>query len=356
MDTQPKRPIAHGANEQRSPIAIVGMGCRFPGNVNNPEQFWHLLANGIDAIEEVPASRWDKRRYFDPDPARAGTTYTHTGGFIRGIDEFDAQFFGISPREALHADPQQRLLLELAYEALEDAGFDPAGLTGSKTGVFVGISTYDYATMQSGVGQRFDIGAYSNLGLAQSIAANRISYFFDFTGPSLAVDTACSSSLVAAHLACQSIWSGESSLALVGGVNAVLKPESTIGFSRASMLAPDGRCKSFDASADGYGRSEGAAVVVLKPLAQALADGDSVYALIRGTHVNQDGRTPGVSVPSLQSQQRMLEEVYAGCGVLPEHVQYIEAHGTGTPVGDPIEATALGNVLGKGRPAGEFAS
>jgi acyl transferase domain-containing protein/acyl carrier protein len=335
----------------RDGIAIVGIGCRFPGGANSPAELWALLRNSVDAIAEVPADRWSVDSFYHPDPSRPGKTYSRWGGFIKHIEEFDAQFFGISPREAARADPQQRLLLEVAYEALEDAGFPPENISGSNAGVFVGISACEYSLMQSSPSDRQTIDAYTNIGSALSIAANRISYFFDFHGPSIAFDTACSSSLVAIHEACQRIWSGECDLALAGGVNSLLRPESTIGFSKASMLAHDGRCKSFDAGADGYSRAEGCGVIVLKPLAKAMADGDSIYAVIRGTAVNQDGRTPGISVPNGASQEAILRMVLKQSGIAAKNVQYVEAHGTGTTVGDPIEATAIGNVLGRGRPA-----
>ncbi|HEU5321284.1 MAG TPA: polyketide synthase, partial [Methylomirabilota bacterium] len=254
------------------PIAIVGIGCRFPGGVTDPGSFWTLLSGGVDAVVEVPPDRWNSRRLYHPDPAsRPGTVGTRLGGFLSDIDMFDAGFFGISPREAALMDPQQRLLLESTFDALEDGGQSLDRLSGTPVGVFIGIAAYDYAEIQHSPENRELITGHTNTGLALSIAANRISYAFNFTGPSLAVDTACSSSLVALHLACQSLWRGESRLAVAGGVNAILKPEPTIGFSRASMLAPDGRCKAFDARANGYTRGEGAGVVILEPLSAARA-------------------------------------------------------------------------------------
>jgi acyl transferase domain-containing protein/ubiquinone/menaquinone biosynthesis C-methylase UbiE/acyl carrier protein len=331
------------------PIAIIGIGCRFPGGADDPAKFWRLLTDGVDAIREVPEDRWRVRAFYDPDPAKPGKTYTRWGGFINGIDQFDAQFFGMSSREATRADPQQRVLMEVAYEAIEDAGIALETFAGTNTGVFVGIATLDYGGIQASTAERRAINAYTNLGLALCIAANRLSYAFDLHGPSLAADTACSSSLVTTHLACQSIWAGECDMALAGGVNLIIRPEGTIGFSKASMLAPDGRCKSFDARADGYVRSEGAGVVVLKPLSRALADADPIYAVVRGTVVNQDGRTTGISLPNGAAQEAMLRDAYRQAGVPPEQVQYVEAHGTGTPVGDPIELKAIGNVLGRHR-------
>jgi len=230
--------------KSREPLAIVGIGCRFPGDVQSPDQLWKLLAEGVDAITEVPANRWDIASFYHPDPTKPGRAYARWGGFLEDVDQFDARFFGISPREAAKADPQQRLLLEVAYEALEDAGIPQERIAGSSGGVFVGISSYDYGGMQYRENERSGIDAYTNVGAALCIAANRISYLFDLRGPSLAVDTACSSSLVAAHLACQSIWDGKCELAFVAGVNLILRPEVTIGFSKASMLAPDGRCTS----------------------------------------------------------------------------------------------------------------
>jgi acyl transferase domain-containing protein/acyl carrier protein len=336
---------------RREPIAIIGMGCRLPGGADDPAQFWRLLTDGVDAITEVPEDRWHVRAFYDPDPATPGKTYAARGGFIRGVDEFDASFFGMSPREATRADPQQRLIMEVAYEAIEDAGMAPERLAGTNTGVFIGIATLDYGGIQTSTIERRSINAYTNLGLALCIAANRLSYLFDLHGPSLAIDTACSSSLVATHMACQSIWNGECDMALTGGVNLILRPEGTIGFSKASMLAPDGRCKSFDASANGYVRSEGAGVLVLKLVSRALADGDPIHAVVHGTAVNQDGRTAGISLPNRVAQEAMLRDAYRQAGIAPEQVQYVEAHGTGTPVGDPIELKAIGAVLGRGRPA-----
>ena len=330
-------------------IAIVGIGCRFPGGADSPSSFWQNLCDGVDAIVEVPPERFDLEEVFDDDPGRAGKLYTRWGGFIDGIDRFDPGFFGISPREASRIDPQQRLLLEVSWEALEDGGMSSDRFVGSNTGVFVGISTHDYHELQIGPAHRRDIDAHSSTGSATSIAANRISYAYDLRGPSLAIDTACSSSLTAVHLACRSLLGGECELAIAGGVNAYLNPETAIGFSRASMLSPDGRCKAFDASANGFVRAEGAGAVVLKPLAKALEDGDRVYAVVRGSAVNQDGRTSGITVPSQTAQEELIRHTLEAAGVEPAQIQYVEAHGTGTRVGDPIEASALGNVLGRGR-------
>jgi acyl transferase domain-containing protein/NADPH:quinone reductase-like Zn-dependent oxidoreductase/acyl carrier protein len=326
------------------PIAIIGIGCRFPGGANSPAAFWKLMLDGVDATGEIPPDRWDVDAYYHPNRNAPGKMHTRRGGFVSGLELFDAAFFGISPREACRVSPQQRLLLETAWEALEDAGLPVEHLAVKKTGVFIGISNEDYGeTRLRDIGR---IDAYTCTGSAMSIAANRISYCFNFDGPSLAVDTACSSSLVAAHLACQSLWRKESDVALVGGVNVLLTPERFVGFSKASMLSPDGRCYAFDARANGYVRAEGAGVVVLKPVAQAQADGDRIYAVILATAINQDGRTAGLSLPSGAAQETLLRDVYARAGVLPQAVQYVEMHGTGTPAGDPIEADAVGRVLG----------
>jgi myxalamid-type polyketide synthase MxaE and MxaD len=342
---------ATGASQDREannePIAIIGLGCRFPG-ANDPAAFWQLLRDGVDAIREVPADRFDQNAFYDPDPAAPGKMNTRWGGFLGQVDQFDANFFGISPREALRMDPQQRLLLEVTWEALQDAGQVPERLAGTQTGVFIGIATNDYGRLQWNDLARID--AYAGTGNALSIAANRISYLFDFHGPSIALDTACSSSLVAVHLACCSLRNGESTLALAGGVNLILSPAIAINFTKAGAMAPDGRCKAFDARANGYVRSEGAGVVVLKPLSKALADGDPIYAVIRGSAVNQDGRSNGLMAPNPAAQEAVLREAYRQAGVSPGEVQYVEAHGTGTLLGDPIEAQALGTVLGVERP------
>ncbi|WP_414587921.1 SDR family NAD(P)-dependent oxidoreductase [Scytonema sp. PCC 10023] len=344
--------IDTGSGKETEPIAIIGIGCRFPGGANSPETFWKLLQEGVDAITQVPADRWNVDTFYDLDTAKPGKIRTRWGGFIEKIDEFDAQFFGISPREASRMDPQQRLLLEVATEALEDGGQVPEGLAGSNTGVFIGICGSDYNDIQ--LSDRNSIDAYTNLGGVNCITANRISYVFNFTGPSMAVDTACSSALVAVHLACRSIWNGDCNQALAGGVNALLKPEASIGFSKASMLSPDGRCFSFDARANGYVRAEGAGIVVLKPLSRAIADKDPIYAVIRGTAVNQDGHTNGITVPSDKAQAAALRSACHSAGVEPEQIQYVEAHGTGTSVGDPIEANALGATVGSNRPPGDY--
>ncbi|WP_419145180.1 amino acid adenylation domain-containing protein [Myxococcus stipitatus] len=338
------------ATSEAEPIAIIGLGCRFP-QADGVEAFWRLLSEGVDAIREVPADRWDIDAYFDAEPTAPGKMTTRWGGFLDSVDGFDREFFGISPREAARMDPQQRLMLEVAWEALEDAGLPAERLAGTRAGVFVGISTSDYGSQQ--LTRRGMSDAYAGTGSALSIAANRLSYLLDLRGPSLAIDTACSSSLVAVHMACQSLRSGESEVALAGGVNVVLSPALTVNFSKAGFMAPDGRCKPFDASANGYVRSEGAGVVVLKPLSRALADGDTIHAVIRGSAVNQDGRSNGLTAPNRLSQEAVLREAYRRAGVSPGRVRYVEAHGTGTALGDPIEARALGAVLAEGRAPGD---
>jgi acyl transferase domain-containing protein/acyl-CoA synthetase (AMP-forming)/AMP-acid ligase II/acyl carrier protein len=335
----------HGATQASEPIAVVGIGCRFPG-ADGPDRFWQLLRDGMDAITEVPSDRWNIDDYYSEDGDKPGSMNTRFGGFLKEVDHFDRAFFGISPREAERMDPQQRILLETAWEALEDAGIDPQAGTRS-VGVFVGVSSNDYGRLQ---GDASTLDAYVGTGNALSIAANRISYAFDFRGPSIAVDTACSSSLVAIHLACQSIRRGEADFAVAGGVNLILTPELTVNFTRAGMMSPDGRCKAFDAAANGYVRSEGCGVVVLKPLSKAIADGDPIYAVVRGSAVNQDGRSNGLTAPNRQSQEAVVRAACRDASIRPADIDLVEAHGTGTSLGDPIEALALGNVLGQGRP------
>ncbi|MFN6560832.1 MAG: amino acid adenylation domain-containing protein [Nostoc sp. ChiSLP01] len=327
LDLVPSQVIPDSYKENDA-IAIVGMGCRFP-KANNPDDFWQLLRNGVDAIAPVPASRWDN--------------YACYGGFLEQVDRFDPQFFGISPREALSMDPQQRLLLEVSWEALEHAGKAPDKLAGSQTGVFFGISNFDYSQLQFDLNTRLD--AYSGTGNAFSIAANRLSYFLDLRGPSWAVDTACSSSLVAVHQACQSLRQGECELALAGGVNLILTPQLTICFEQAGMMAADGRCKTFDTNADGYVRGEGCGVVVLKCLSDALRDGDRILAIVKGSAVNQDGRSNGLTAPNGAAQQTVIRQALANAGVTPGQIGYVETHGTGTFLGDTIELNSLKEVL-----------
>jgi acyl transferase domain-containing protein/NADPH:quinone reductase-like Zn-dependent oxidoreductase/acyl carrier protein len=329
-----------------APIAIIGAACRFPGAADLTE-FAELLAEGRDAVTEVPPGRWSRALFYHPERGQPGKAYTYAAGTIPGVEQFDPMFFGISPREAVQMDPQQRLLLELTHEAIEDAGIDGSRLAGTKVGVYVGGSSSDYMTMR--LGDPAGADAYFMTGSTLCSLANRISYVFDLRGPSFTVDTACSSSLVALHLACEALRGGETEAAVVGGVNLLLAPQSYVGFARASMLSPRGRCHAFDARADGYVRSEGGGVVVLKRLADALADGDMIRAVIAATGVNSDGRTTGFSLPNKAAQIDLLTEVYGRCDVSPDDLVYLEAHGTGTPVGDPIEAAAIGTVLGRQR-------
>ncbi|WP_353931427.1 polyketide synthase [Okeanomitos corallinicola TIOX110] len=335
----------------REPIAIIGVGCRFP-KAQDKKAFWQLLRDGVDAITEVPAERWQVECLSQLTSTDLEQQNIQWGGFLEDVDQFDPQFFKISPREAMSMDPQQRLALELAWEALEDGGQTLDYLNGTKTGVFLGISSKDYYSNL--IEQPANLDAYTGSGNTNCMAANRISYFFNFTGPSLSIDTACSSSLVAVHLACQSIWNQESTLALAGGVQMILSPWMTVSFAQAGFMAADGRCKTFDSRADGYVRSEGAGIVVLKPLDQALKDKDYIYAVIRGSAVNQDGHSNGLTAPNPRAQEALLREAYSKAGVSPGQVQYIEAHGTGTKLGDPIEIKALGKVLNESRSPGKY--
>ncbi|MGZ5629166.1 MAG: type I polyketide synthase, partial [Methylobacter sp.] len=331
---------------QSEPIAVVGLGCRFPGGIDTPERYWQALTEGLDAMEEVPADHWSQQDYFSAESNQAGKISSPLGGYLKNVYDFDPQFFGISPREALSLDPQQRLLLEVAWEALENAGQSAEQLFGNPAGVFVGIGAYDHGLRLLGGNDEAAIDAYYGTGNAFSAAAGRLSYTLGFTGPSLAVDTACSSSLTAVHLACQSLKQRECRLALAGGVNLMLAPALSINFSQASMLSPDGRCKTFDASANGYVRGEGCGLVVLKRLSDAVADRDTILAVIRGSAVNQDGASGGLTVPNGLAQQAVIEQALSHAKVSPDLIDYIEAHGTGTPLGDPIEVNALAAVFG----------
>ncbi|WP_218081868.1 type I polyketide synthase [Anthocerotibacter panamensis] len=331
---------------QNEPIAVVGIGCRFPGGVDSPAKFWQVLQEGRDTITEVPTERWDVDAFYDPDLASPVKMNTRWGGFLDQVDQFDPYFFSLSAREAAGMDPQQRLLLEVAWEALEHAGLAPERIAGTKTGVFIGLMTFDFFKLLQ------DPPARGSTGVANSIVANRLSYFFDLHGPSMVLDTACSSSLVTIDLACQSLRMGSSEIALAGGVNVILSPDATISSSQAGMMSPDGRCKSFDARANGYVRGEGCGIVVLKRLSDAQRDGDHVWALIRGSAVNQDGRTNGLTAPNGLSQQTVIRSALGYAGLRPEQVSYLEAHGTGTPLGDPIEVEALKQVYGQPRSAG----
>jgi acyl transferase domain-containing protein/NAD(P)-dependent dehydrogenase (short-subunit alcohol dehydrogenase family) len=343
-----KARLAEGARS-REPVAIIGMACRFPGGANNPGAYWKLLQRGTDAITEVPRTRWDVDALYDADPDAPGRMYTRHGGFLDGIEDFDAQFFGISPLDALNMDPQQRLLLEVAWEAFEHAG-QVAGAV-PRTGVYVGSFMDDYLQQNFHAADLRAIDAYNTLGLLRSLAAGRLAYVLDLHGPAMQLDTACSSSLLAAHLAVQGLRNGECDLALAGGVNLILAPEVTIGLCRMKAMAADGRCKTFDARADGYVRGEGCGIVVLKRLSDAIADGDAVHAIIRGSAVNHDGRSNGLTAPNGTAQKTVIREALANAGVDPRQITLIEAHGTGTSLGDPIEAIALGEVLCQQRDA-----
>jgi acyl transferase domain-containing protein/NADPH:quinone reductase-like Zn-dependent oxidoreductase/acyl carrier protein/SAM-dependent methyltransferase len=329
-------------------VAIVGFSFRLPGT--QPDQLWPALCKGESLVDRVDPGRWAQEAFYHPDKSEPGSAYTFAAGTVEGVDAFDAGFFGISPREASQMDPQQRFLLELAWEALERGGIKPSAIRGRRTGVYVGLSSTDYGYRR--VDDLAAVDASTITGTSASIAANRISYQFDFRGPSMAIDTACSSSLVAFHQACQAIAAGECPEALVGGINLHLHPLAFVGFSKASMLSKRGLCNVFDAHADGYVRAEGGGVFVLKDLDQALRDGNRIYAVVAGSGINCDGRTKGLTVPCPDAQARLLREVYSRAGVAPEDVDYLEAHGTGTAVGDPIETEALGMALGKHRPAG----
>lgn len=326
------------------PIAIIGIGCRFPGEITDPETFWQLLASGGDAITDIPCDRWDNQKYYDPNQATPGKMYIRQGGFLSNLQDFDAQFFRIAPREVISLDPQQRLLLEVSWEALESAGIAPESLNGSQTGVFIGICGNDnwHRLLKR---DQTEIDAYLTTGNTHSIAAGRLSYSLGLTGPSLAVDTACSSSLVAVHLAISSLRNGECDLALAGGVNIILLPEVSINFSKARMLSPDGRCKTFDASANGFVRSEGCGMIILKRLSDALNSKDHILAVIRGSAINQDGRSSGLTVPNGPAQQAVIRQALNNAKIKPEQVNLLETHGTGTALGDPIEVGALGEVF-----------
>ncbi|HWT47312.1 MAG TPA: beta-ketoacyl synthase N-terminal-like domain-containing protein, partial [Mycobacterium sp.] len=329
------------------PIAIVAVACRFPG-APDPEAFWEELSGGVDAIREIPDDRFDVDEYYDPDPEAPGKIYTRYGGYLDRIDGFDPEFFGISPREAVWMDPQQRLMLEIAWEGLERAGYSPASLRGSRSGVFVGVAANEYSQLLNANSVE-TIEAHFITGNALNVIAGRVAFALGLEGPAMAVDTACSASLVAVHQACQALHSGDCDLALAGGVNVLVSPASIVATSRARMLAADGRCKTFDAAANGYARSEGCGILVLKRLSDAERDGDRICAVIRGSAVNQDGASSGLTVPNGGAQQRLIATTLARAGVEGRDVDYLEAHGTGTSLGDPIEVQAAAAVYGAGR-------
>ncbi len=333
-------------SKQLEPIAIVGIGCRFPGGAENPQKFWEVINNGVDGIVDVPKDRWDSRRFYSEDKERMGTSHAKQAGFLQSpVDEFDPLFFGISPREAAVLDPQQRLLLEITWEAFEDAGIREDQLNNSNTGVFIGGFTLDNKLIQLGQLNREILSNNTATSSTMVMLSNRISYTFNLKGPSVSMDTACSSSLVAAHYACQSIWSGETDMAVTGGANVMLTPEYPITMSKGQFLSDHSRCKAFDADARGYVRGEGGGIVILKPLSKAEADGDFIYGTIRASGANQDGATQGITVPNKDSQSDLVQRVYNRAGVSFDEVGYIEAHGTGTKAGDPVEIGALSKAL-----------
>ncbi|BDD11788.1 putative polyketide synthase (plasmid) [Fulvitalea axinellae] len=340
--------------DERDPIAIVGIGCRFPGGVHGPDSYWEALKNGFDGITDVPADRWSTEEYYDPDTTKFGKIKSRKGGFIDTYDQFDPELFGLFPKEAESMDPQQRLLLESTFEAMEDSGTRLEELKGTKTSVFMGVFMNDYWDIQTAPMHRNRITPHIPMGVSLTSIANRISYVFDLKGASVSLDTACSSSLVALHLACRSIWDGEADQSMAGGVALHLKPESWMMLSKGGFLSPDGYCKSFDERANGYVRSEGVGVMMLKPLSKAKADGDDIYALIEGSAVNSDGFTAdGYTVPSEIQQTAMLKAAYKDAGINPKEVQFVEAHGTGTKAGDPKETRAFANVFTPEREEGE---
>lgn len=330
----------------REPIAVVGMSCRLPGGANSPAAFWQLLKSKTDAIAPIPPDRWARDRFYSQDPDEPGKTIAEQGGFIGHLYDFDAAFFRISPREAVSLDPQQRLSLELGWEALEHAGIAADTLAGESVGVFLGISSIDH--WQQVLGRSPEtIDAYLATGNTHSVAAGRLSYLLGVSGPSLAIDTACSSSLVAVHLACQSLRQQECDIALAGGVNRIITPSASINFSKAKMLAADGRCRTFDQAASGFGRAEGGGMVVLKRLSDAVEAGDRIEAVILGSATNHNGRTNGLTAPSTHAQQAVIRQALQASNVAASDVSYVETHGTGTALGDPIEVSALGEVFGQ---------
>jgi acyl transferase domain-containing protein len=347
LASMPTDPAAVHAPRPAPPIAIIGLACRFPGAVD-ADAFWDLLAAGRDAVGEIPASRFAIERFYHPDPEQPGTICTRHGAFLDDIEQFDPGFFGIPPRAAAAIDPQQRLVLEVGWEALEQAAIAPTGLRNRPLGIFVGIAGTDYARRAFADPAAIDF--YSGAGNLNAFAAGRLAYLLGAVGPAEAVDTACSSSLVAIHRACQALAGGDCELALAGGTHVIVGPENYLFLSRAKALSADGRSRAFADGADGFGRGEGCGMLVLKPLAAARRDGDRVLAVIRASAVNSDGPSAGLTVPSAAAQSRLLEMALARAGLTPADVDYLEAHGTGTALGDPIEVHAAGEVYATARP------
>ncbi|HYD79455.1 MAG TPA: polyketide synthase [Paucimonas sp.] len=324
-------------NAAESDVAVIGIDCRFPG-AGDPDQFWENLAAGVNSIREVPADRFDWRRYFG-DPHEPNKTNSKWGGFIDDVDKFDAEFFHVSPTEAELMDPQQRLMLELCWGCLEDAGYLPGKLAGTDTGVFVGVAGLDYRELLET--KAATVEAHRSTGNYLSLVANRVSYFLDLRGPSVPYDTACSSALFAMHYAVQSINRGESGMALVAGINIILRPTTFISFAKTGMLSPTGQCRTFDASADGYVRGEGGGVILLKSLKKAIEDGDQIYGVIKGSAINHGGKSQTLTSPNAFAQSQVIQDAYKKARISPDRVSYIEAHGTATPKGDPLEITGL---------------
>ena len=335
---------------QADPIAIVGMACRLPGGADTPDRFWQLLRDGVCVVREVPSDRWNGDEWYDPDLSTAGKTATKSGCFLDRIDAFDADYFGTPPREAERMDPQQRLFLEVAIEALDDAGLSKRMLAGSRTGVFAASYHNDYAQLQYGDPDAIDLRTLT--GTLHSVLANRLSYFLDLRGPSISIDSACSSSLVAVHLACQSLRLGESNIAVAGGVSLMIVPELLVSMSKVGFMAPDGRCKTFDEAADGFGRGEGCSVVVLKRLSDAIVHADRVLAVIRGSAVNQDGHSTLLTAPNGPAQEALIREALTCAQLSPDRIGFVETHGTGTALGDPIEVEAIAAAIGQPFPGG----
>lgn len=337
--------LARQGEAAHEPVAVVGMGCRYPGDVKNPDEFWELLESGRDVLREIPSERWDIDAYYDPEMTVPGKMYVRHGHYLDDIDQFDPQFFGLSPREAESLDPQQRLVMEVSWETLEHAGIAPSHLKGGKTGVFVGQYWDDYSMQRIYATDNREIDRYAQLSGLRGLTAGRICHILDSHGPAIQLDTACSSSSLAVHLACQSLRTGESDLALAGGVSLILAPEHLIGICQMQALSPDGRCKTFDASADGFGQGEGCGMVALKRLSDAKTDSDNILAVIQGSAVNHDGQARTVTTPSGPAQRAMLQEALDDAGLVGNDIDYVETHGTGTPLGDPIEVMAIARVL-----------